>query len=53
MTEEKSELEELARDIRQLINDNRKFLDRILDDDFEPEEGEEREEEEAGVVEEL
>jgi hypothetical protein len=51
--EEKEGVDELTSKIRQLINENRKFLDRIMDDDFEPEEGEEREEEEAGVLEEL
>ncbi len=52
MDGEKNELEDLTREIRQLIKDNRKFLDRITDDDFEPEE-QEGEEEEAGVIEEL
>lgn len=49
---EKNELEDLAREVKQLINDNRKFLDRIMDDDFEPEDDGEGEEE-AGVIEEL
>ncbi len=48
---EKNELEDLAREVQQLIKDNRKFLDRIMDDDFEPEQPES--EEEAGVIEEL
>jgi hypothetical protein len=52
MDGEKNELEDLAREVQQLIKDNRKFLDRIMDDDFEPEE-QEGEEEEAGLVEEL
>ncbi len=45
-----NEMEELQKDIRKTIEDNRKFLDRMLDDDFEPKEGEEDDEE---VVEEL
>lgn len=50
MTEEKNELDELGREIRKIILDNEKFLARVLDDDFEPdEEGEE----EGEVVEEL
>jgi hypothetical protein len=53
MDGEKNELEDLAREVQNLINDNRKFLDRIMDDDFEPEDDGEGEEEEAGVVEEL
>ncbi len=50
--EENNELEDLARTVKQLISDNRKFLDRIMDDDVEPEDEGEGEEE-AGVVEEL
>jgi hypothetical protein len=38
VTDEHTELEDLAREIRKVIADNRKFLDRVLDDDFEPEE---------------
>jgi hypothetical protein len=45
-----NEMEELQKEIRKTIEENRKFLDRMLDDDFEPEEGEDGEEE---VVEEL
>ncbi len=52
MDGEKNELEDLAREVQQLIKDNRKFLDRINDDDFEPEDGGEGEDE-AGVIEEL
>jgi len=51
MAEENEGLDELTRNIRHLIDDNRKFLQRIMDDDFEPEEQEEQEE--AGVIEEL
>ncbi len=50
MDKEKNELDELTKEISKIINDNRKFLDRVMDDDFEPEEGEAEEEE---VVEEL
>ncbi len=52
MDGEKNELEDLAREVQQLIKDNRKFLDRIMDDDFEPEDDGEGEEA-AGVIEEL
>jgi hypothetical protein len=52
MDGEKNELDDLTRTVRQLINDNRKFLDRIMDDDFEPED-EGVGEEEAGIIEEL
>ncbi len=50
MESEKNELDELSRDIRKIIADNEKFLTRVMDDDFEPEEEEEVAEE---VVEEL
>jgi hypothetical protein len=36
-TPEKGDLDEIARTVRQVIEDNRKFLDRIMDDEFEPE----------------
>ena len=45
-----NEMEELQKEIRKTIEENRKFLDRMMDDDFEPEEGEEEDEE---IVEEL
>jgi hypothetical protein len=35
---DQQELEELARSINNLIQDNRKFLEKVLDEDFEPEE---------------
>lgn len=45
MDMEKNELEELSREVKKVIADNKKFLDRVMDDDFEPEEeGEEDEE---------
>mgnify|MGYP006954410916 CR=1 FL=1 len=31
------ELDELALEVRRVIDDNRKFLERIMDDEFEPE----------------
>ena len=34
----RSEWDELAQEIKKTILDNRKFLDRVMDDDFEPEE---------------
>jgi hypothetical protein len=33
-----NELEELARDIRKIVQDNKKFLEKVMDEDFEPEE---------------
>jgi hypothetical protein len=50
MTKEHAELDELAREIRKVIADNQKFLERVLDEDFEPEEAEGPEDE---VIEEL
>lgn len=35
--EPESELTQLAREVRKLVEENRTFLDRIMDDDFEPE----------------
>jgi hypothetical protein len=32
------ELEELAQNIRKIVTDNKKFLDKVMDEDFEPEE---------------
>jgi hypothetical protein len=59
MDAEKNELDELSSEIRKIISGNKKFLDRIMDDEFEPdeeiEEVEEVEEveEEAGTIVEL
>jgi hypothetical protein len=39
---DQNELEELARNISSLIQDNRKFLEKVLDEDFEPEEESEK-----------
>jgi len=38
MDKGRNELDELAREISRIITDNRKFLARVMDDDFEPEE---------------
>jgi hypothetical protein len=38
MDKEKNELDELAREINRIIIDNKKFLARVMDDDYEPEE---------------
>ena len=35
--EPESELAQLAQEVRKLVEENRTFLDRIMDDDFEPE----------------
>ena len=51
MDSEKNELDELSREIKKVIADNKKFLDRVLDEEFEPDE--EVDEEEAGTIEEL
>jgi hypothetical protein len=45
MDREKNDLDELTREISKIITENRKFLDRVMDDDFEPEEDAEAEEE--------
>ena len=50
MVEEKTELDEMSREIRKIISENKKFLDRIMDDEFEPDE---ESDEEAGTVVEL
>jgi hypothetical protein len=50
MVEEKTELDELSREIRKNISENKKFLDRIMDEEFEPDE---ESEEEAGNIVEL
>ena len=34
MTDDKNELEELARGIRKIISENEQFLARIMEDDF-------------------
>lgn len=47
MGDERSELEELSREIRKVIEGNRKFLDRVMDEDFEPEEPEEAKDEDV------
>jgi hypothetical protein len=50
MVEEKTELDEMSREIRKIISENKKFLDRIMDEEFEPEE---ESDEEAGTIVEL
>jgi hypothetical protein len=47
MTDSIPELEDLEREVRRLIEENKKFLSRVLDDDFEPEEEEEADEPEV------
>ena len=44
MTDPKDDLQELASGIARIISDNKKFLSRLMDDDFEPEEEEIEEE---------
>lgn len=43
MESEKNELEELSQEIRKNIEANRKFLERVMDEDFEADEMEESE----------
>jgi hypothetical protein len=43
MDQEKHELDELTREIDRIITDNNKFLARVMDEDFEPEEEDEEE----------
>ncbi len=50
MRTEKNELDDLSRQVKKLIEENKKFLDRVMDDEFEPEGDDE---ESAEVVEEL
>lgn len=35
-----AEFEQLAQEIRNLLKDNRRFLERVMEEDFEPEDGE-------------
>lgn len=53
MTTEPDEFEQLAREIRSLIKDNKRFLERVREEDFEPEEGEEEFEDSPEDFEEL
>ncbi len=53
MDKEKNELDELSREIKKVIAGNKKFLKRVMDDDFEPEEEDSGEGEEAGEIVEL
>jgi hypothetical protein len=50
-TMDQNELEELAQNIRKIVQDNRKFLEKVMDEDFEPDE--EREEDSPEDFEEL
>ncbi len=49
MSEPKDDLQELATGIARIISDNKKFLSRLMDDDYEPEEEPAVEEEEDEV----
>jgi hypothetical protein len=51
MVEEKTEPDELSKEIKKIISENKKVLDRIMDEEFEPDE--EVDEEEAGTIVEL
>lgn len=37
MERDKSSIEELTTEVRRVLEDNRKFLEHVMDDDFEPE----------------
>jgi hypothetical protein len=50
---EKNELDELSREIKKVIAGNKKFLKRVMDEDFEPEQEESESGEEAGEMVEL
>jgi hypothetical protein len=50
MDAEKNELDELSREIKKIISGNKKFLEKVMDDEFEPDE---EVEEEAGTLVEL
>lgn len=41
MVAEKDEFDELSKEIRKIITENEKFLSRVMDEDFEPEEEDE------------
>ncbi len=47
------EFDELTREIRNLIKENKRFLERVREEDFEPEEGKEETEESMEDFEEL
>ena len=48
MTDPKDDLQDLATGIARIISDNRKFLSRLMDDDFEPEDEADAEEDDEG-----
>lgn len=50
MADEKNDLEEIAQEVKKIIDNNKKFLERVFDDDFE---SEDEENAESGVFEEL
>ncbi|WP_169745373.1 hypothetical protein [Geobacter pickeringii] len=47
MSEEANELDELSKEIRKVIDANRKFLERVLDDDFDAEDAPEEQDDEG------
>ncbi|GLI37667.1 hypothetical protein KI811_07415 [Geobacter hydrogenophilus] len=47
MGDERNELDELSREIRRVIENNRKFLDHVMDEEFEPEDAEETKDEDV------
>ncbi|HOP39918.1 MAG TPA: hypothetical protein PLI53_02635 [Geobacteraceae bacterium] len=53
MTVEPDEYEQLAKEIQNLIKENKKFLERVRQEDFEPECGEDEQEDSPEDFEEL
>ena len=55
MDEIKNDLDELTREIRKVLSGNKKFLDKVMDEDFEPDTDEisEVDEDDAGRMVEL
>jgi hypothetical protein len=53
MAPEPEEFEQLTREIRNLIKENKRFLERVREEDFEPEEGEAESEDSTEDFEEL
>lgn len=54
MDETINDLEDLGKEIRKIISENKKFLARVMEEDFEPDEDhDESDEDEAGTLVEL
>jgi hypothetical protein len=54
MAEENNELDHLSKEIRKVISDNNRFLEKVMDDEFEPDEEDAgTDDDEAGTLVEL